>query len=65
MLDCGRWVAAQDLKSGLNLKSLDGSVSIKSVVKRPVPFVGKVYNLKVKDGDRYFVGKDGIVVRDW
>jgi hypothetical protein len=28
-------------------------------------FVGKVYNLKVKDGDRYFVGEDGVVVRDW
>ena len=65
MLDCGRWVAAPDLKSGLRLKSLNGSVGIKSVVKRTVPFVGKVYNLKVKDGDRYLVGEDGVVVRDW
>jgi prepilin-type N-terminal cleavage/methylation domain-containing protein len=65
LLDSGRWVAAQDLKSGLKLKSFDGSVGIKSVVKRAVPFVGKVYNLKVKDGDRYLVGEDGVVVRDW
>ncbi len=65
MLDCGRWIAAPDLKSGLKLKSLNGSVGIKSVVKRAEPFVGKVYNLKVKDGDRYLVGEDGVVVRDW
>ncbi len=65
MLDFGRWIPAQDLRSGLKLKSLNGSVGIKSVVKRAVPFVGKVYNLKVKDGDRYLVGEDGVVVRDW
>ncbi|MHC4805832.1 MAG: prepilin-type N-terminal cleavage/methylation domain-containing protein [Planctomycetota bacterium] len=65
LLDSGRWVAAQDLRSGLKLKSLNGPVGIKSVVKRAVPFVGKVYNLKVKDSDRYLVGEDGVVVRDW
>jgi prepilin-type N-terminal cleavage/methylation domain-containing protein len=65
LLDTGRWIAAPDLKSGLKLKTLNGSVGIKSVVKRAVPFVGKVYNLKVKDGDRYLVGEDGVVVRDW
>jgi hypothetical protein len=65
MLDSGRWVAAQDLRSGLKLKSLNGSVAIRSVVKRAVPFVGKVYNLKVKDSEKYLVGEDGVVVRDW
>ena len=65
MLDSGRWVAAQDLRSGLKLKSLNGSVAIRSVVKRPVPFVGKVYNLKIKDSEQYLVGEDGVVVRDW
>jgi len=65
MLDSGRWVAAQDLISGLKLKSLNGSVAIRSVVKRAVPFVGKVYNLKVKDSEQYLVGEDGVVVRDW
>jgi len=65
MLDSGRWLAAQDLRSGLKLKSLNGSVAIKSVVKRAVPFVGKVYNLKVKDSEQYLVGEDGVVVRDW
>jgi len=65
MLDSGQWVAAQDLRSGLKLKSLNGSVAIRSVVKRAVPFVGKVYNLKVKDSEKYLVGEDGVVVRDW
>ena len=65
MLDSGRWVAAQDLRSGLKLKSLNGSAAIRSVVKRAVPFVGKVYNLKVKDSEKYLVGEDGVVVRDW
>ena len=65
MLDSGRWLAAQDLRSGLKLKSLNGSVAIRSVVKRAVPFVGKVYNLKVKDSEQYLVGEDGVVVRDW
>jgi len=65
MLDSGRWVAAQNLRSGLRLKSLNGSIVIKSVVKRAMPYVGKVYNLKVKDGEQYLVGEDGVVVRDW
>jgi len=65
MLDSGRWVAAQNLQSGMKLKSLNGAVAIKSVVKRAVPFVGKVYNLKVKDSEKYLVGEDGVVVRDW
>jgi len=65
MLDSGRWIAAQNLKSGMKLKSMKGAISIKSVVTRATPFVGKVYNLKVSNSDRYFVGKDGVVVRDW
>jgi len=65
MLDCGKWIAVQNLQSGMKLKSLKGSIAIKSVVKRPLPFVGKVYNLKVADSEQYFVGKDGVIVRDW
>jgi hypothetical protein len=65
MLDSGKWVAAQNLESGMKLKSMEGAISIKSVITRATPFVGKVYNLKVSDSDRYFVGKDGVVVRDW
>jgi hypothetical protein len=65
MLDSGKWVAAQNLKSGMNLKSKNGTVAIKSVVTRAMPFVGKVYNLKVSNSDQYMVGKDGVVVRDF
>ncbi len=65
MLDSGRWVAAQNLQRGMKLKSVRGAVAIKSVVKRAMPYVGKVYNLKVKDSEQYLVGEDGVVVRDW
>ena len=65
MLDSGQWVAAQNLESGMNLKSLNGTVAIKSVVTRAMPFVGKVYNLKVNGSDQYMVGKDGVIVRDF
>ncbi len=65
MLDCGQWVAAQDLRGGLKLKTLDGTVTIRSVTIRTMPFVGKVCNLKVENSDRYMVGKDAVIVRDW
>ena len=63
MLDCGQWVAAQNLTSGHRLKTLTGTVGIKSITTRS--YTGKVYNLKVTNSERYLVGKDGVVVRDW
>ncbi len=65
MLDSGQWIAAQDLRNGLRLKTLNGTVSIKSVTTRAMPFVGKVYNLKVKSSDQYLVGEDAVIVRDY
>jgi len=65
MLDSGQWVAAQDLRSGLRLKTSNGAVTIKSVTIRETPYVSKVYNLKIKDSDRYMIGKDGVIVRDY
>jgi parallel beta-helix repeat protein len=65
MLDSGQWIAAQNLTSGLRLKTLTGTVGIKSVAIRAVPFVGKVYNLKIKGADQYLVGEDGLIVRDY
>jgi len=65
MLDSGQWVAAQNLESGMKLKSLNGTVAIKSVVTRAMPFVGKVCNLKVNGSDQYMVGEDGVIVRDF
>ncbi len=65
MLESGQWTAAQNLRSGLRLKTLSGTVVIKSVTKRAVPYTGKVYNLKVKSSDQYMAGKDMIIVRDY
>ena len=65
MLESGRWAPAQDLKTGSRLKSLDGSVIVKSIAKRQTPLAGKVYNLKIEGSDRYFVGKPGLTVRDY
>jgi len=65
MLDSGRWIPAQDLRSGQRLKTLNGAVTIKSITIREKPYVGKVYNLKIKNSDQYIIGKDGIIVRDY
>jgi hypothetical protein len=65
MLDCGRWIAAQDLRAGQRLKTITGTVGIKSVTTRPAPYEGKVYNLKISNSDRYAIGKDGVIVRDY
>jgi prepilin-type N-terminal cleavage/methylation domain-containing protein len=65
MLDSGKWIAAQNLTSGLKLKTQDGTVTIKSVTLRSTPYTGTVYNLNVKDSDQYMVGNDKVIVRDW
>jgi prepilin-type N-terminal cleavage/methylation domain-containing protein len=65
LLDSGRWAPVQELTSGTKLVSLEGPVTVKCVVKRALPCIGKVYNLVVRNSERYLVGKDGIVVRDW
>jgi hypothetical protein len=65
MVESGQWKPVESLRSGLKLKSHQGLITIRSVTKSPTPFTGKVYNLKVKDGEEYFVGKDGVIVRDW
>ncbi|MHC4146941.1 MAG: hypothetical protein ACYSUD_19495, partial [Planctomycetota bacterium] len=65
MLDSGQWISAQDLRNGLRLRTLHGTVGIRSVTAKAMPFVGKVYNLKVKNSDQYMVGKDGLIVRDY
>ena len=49
----------------MKLKTLNGTVGIKSVTTRVVLFVGKVYNLKIKNSEQYLVGEDRVVVRDW
>ncbi|MHC4511343.1 MAG: Hint domain-containing protein [Planctomycetota bacterium] len=65
MLTTGEWIAAQDLKSGLSLRTLQGTVRIKSVTVRATPYTGTVYNLKIKNSDEYIVGRDAVIVRDY
>ena len=65
LTESGKWVAVQNLKAGTKLQTPKGSIRIVSVTKRPKPYVGKVYNLKVEGSDRYLVGKDAIIVRDY
>jgi len=64
-LSSEQWVPVQNLTAGSILKSLKGPLAVRTITKRATPYTGKVYNLKIKDSDRYFVGKDGIVVRDY
>jgi hypothetical protein len=65
MLESGQWVTAQQLRSGTTLKTLNGTIGIKSVTTRAMPYVGKVYNVKVNSSDRYMVGEDAVIVRDY
>jgi len=65
LTESGSWVAVQNLKTGTKLQTPNGSFGIVSVTKRPMPYVGKVYNLKVEGSDRYLVGKDAVIVRDY
>jgi prepilin-type N-terminal cleavage/methylation domain-containing protein len=63
MLDSGQWVAAQNLTTSQRLKTLTGTVGIKSITTRN--YTGKVYNLKVQGSDQYMVGEDSVIVRDF
>jgi hypothetical protein len=61
----GEWITAKDLKSGLSLRTLQGTIKINSVTVRATPYTGKVYNLKIKNSDEYIVGRDAVIVRDY
>ena len=63
LLDSGQWASVQKLKTDSKLSTLESPVTIKTIKK--TKSTGTVYNLKIKDADRYLVGKDGIIVRDW
>jgi hypothetical protein len=65
LTELGRWAALQDLKAGMRLQTVKGPIGVLNVTKRPTPYVGKVYNLKVEGSDRYMVGQDAVIVRDY
>ena len=64
MLESGLWVHAQNLHSGMTLKTQAGSIAIKSVTIRVTPYVGTVYNVK-SSNNQYMVGEDAVIVRDY
>jgi len=65
LAESGQWISLHNLKAGTRLKTSKGSIGIASVTKRPMPYTGKVYNLNIAGSDRYLVGKDAIIVRDY
>ena len=65
LLASGSWISSLKLEAGSKLQTLEGPVAVKSIVKSTEKGTGPLYNLKIKGGERYLVGKDGLVVRDW
>jgi hypothetical protein len=65
LAESGQWISLKNLKAGMRLKTSKGSIGIISITKRPMPYVGKVYNLKIAGSDNYLVGKDAIIARDY
>ena len=65
LTESGQWAALQNLKAGTKLQTSKGSIGITSVTKRSMPYAGKVYNLKIEGSDRYTVGEDAVIVRDY
>jgi prepilin-type N-terminal cleavage/methylation domain-containing protein len=63
MLESGLWISSQNLRSGMKLKTVNGSIAIESVTLREMPYVGKVYNVKTSN-HQYMVGEDAVIVRD-
>lgn len=61
----GEWVDVRDLRAGMALQSLGGLVKVTQIMKSQEPFVGRSFNLEIEGTDRYFVGRAGIIVRDW
>jgi hypothetical protein len=65
LTESSNWVAVKNLSTATKLQTPKGPIGIVSVTKRPMPYAGRVYNLKVEGSDRYLVGKDAVIVRDY
>ena len=65
LLDSGLWVSVKDLNEGSVLRTIDGSITVAAVLSQREPYIGTVYNLKSEDTHCYFVGRTGVVVRDF
>ncbi|MFC1636219.1 right-handed parallel beta-helix repeat-containing protein [Planctomycetota bacterium] len=65
LTESGQWIALQNLRAGTRLQTPRGSIRIVKINKRSMPYIGKVYNLRIEGSGRYLVGKDAIIVRDY
>jgi hypothetical protein len=65
MTDLGKWISSKQLEEGMKLLTAKGTIKVKSVRKQSQPYTGKVYNLDIKGSDKYMVGKDAVIVRDY
>jgi hypothetical protein len=55
------WVMARELKAGDSLRTLGGLVAVKSVETERVQ---PVFNLRVAEGESFFVGRTGVLAHD-
>jgi hypothetical protein len=55
------WVMARDLRAGDVLRTVSGTVEVKSVTAEKVQ---PVFNLEVAEGHDFFVGKSGVLAHD-
>ena len=55
------WVMARELKPGDALRTLNGTSSVKSVKKEKFQ---PVFNLRVAEGESFFVGQEGVLAHD-
>jgi pretoxin HINT domain-containing protein len=55
------WTMVRELKPGEILRTLGGTAAVKSVVEEKVQ---PVFNLRVADGESFFVGRSGVLAHD-
>ena len=60
----GEWKKIEELSAGMQLQSMNGPITIKSVIKKEKPFLDKSYNIITEGSEQYFVGIDGVVALD-
>jgi hypothetical protein len=65
LLDDATWVRLEDLRAGSVLRTHGAPLRILAALRHDQPYVGTVYNLKVRESHQYFVGRAGVVVRDY
>jgi prepilin-type N-terminal cleavage/methylation domain-containing protein/prepilin-type processing-associated H-X9-DG protein len=65
LLDSGTWVRLEDLRAGSVLRTHGAPIRVLAALRHSRPYPGTVYNLKIEDSNHYFVGRAGVVVRDY